>query len=54
MPMETTNIVRIIISSEHFGIVSVDFKDPKRPRMLKKSASWWQNVIAARKIDRSC
>ncbi|XP_033317128.1 myrosinase 1 [Bombus bifarius] len=40
--------------SEHFGIVSVDFKDPKRPRILKKSASWWQNVIAAGKIDRSC
>ena len=40
--------------SEHFGIVSVDFNDPKRPRMLKKSAAWWQNVITAGKIDRSC
>ncbi|CAK9825195.1 Myrosinase 1 [Anthophora retusa] len=39
--------------NEHFGIVSVDFNDPERPRTLKKSASWWKKVIAARRIDTS-
>ncbi|XP_076749053.1 myrosinase 1-like [Xylocopa sonorina] len=33
-----------------FGIVSVDFNDPDRPRTLKKSALWWKRVNAARKI----
>lgn len=37
--------------SEHFGIVSVNFKDPNRPRTLKKSASWWKKIIADGKID---
>ncbi|CAL7945103.1 unnamed protein product [Xylocopa violacea] len=36
--------------SERFGIVYVDFDDPNRPRILKKSASWWQSVIAAGKV----
>ncbi|CAK9804963.1 Myrosinase 1 [Anthophora plagiata] len=39
--------------NEHFGIVSVDFNDPERPRTLKKSASWWKKVIAAGRIDTS-
>ncbi|XP_017875874.1 myrosinase 1-like [Ceratina calcarata] len=34
-----------------FGIVSVDFNDPERPRTLRKSASWWKKVIADGKID---
>lgn len=38
---------------ERFGIVSVDFSDPNRTRILKKSASWWQNVIAEGKLDQS-
>ncbi|KAK9296110.1 hypothetical protein QLX08_009782 [Tetragonisca angustula] len=36
---------------ERFGIVFVDYEDPNRQRMLKKSASWWQQVIAAGKIE---
>ncbi|CAL7945100.1 unnamed protein product [Xylocopa violacea] len=36
--------------SEHFGLVGVDFNDPDRPRTIKKSASWWQSVVAAGKI----
>ncbi|KOC69583.1 Myrosinase 1 [Habropoda laboriosa] len=36
---------------EHFGIVSVDFNDPERPRTLKKSASWWKKIVAAGKLD---
>ncbi|XP_078037292.1 myrosinase 1-like [Augochlora pura] len=37
--------------SERFGIVSVDFNDPKRPRTEKESARWWKNIIATRKLD---
>ncbi|XP_017755056.1 PREDICTED: myrosinase 1 [Eufriesea mexicana] len=36
---------------ERFGIVSVDFNDPQRPRTLKKSASWWQSIIASGKVE---
>ncbi|XP_076748903.1 myrosinase 1 isoform X2 [Xylocopa sonorina] len=36
--------------SEHFGIVSVDFNDPDRPRALKKSASWWHSVNTAKRL----
>ncbi|XP_076748902.1 myrosinase 1 isoform X1 [Xylocopa sonorina] len=36
--------------NERFGIVYVDFDDPDRPRILKKSASWWQAVIAAGRV----
>lgn len=38
---------------EHFGIVSVDYSDPNRTRILKKSASWWQKVIAEGKLDQN-
>lgn len=38
---------------ERFGIVYVDYNDSNRTRILKKSASWWENVIAAGKIDTS-
>lgn len=46
---ERTN--NISISRERFGIVFVDFEDPNRQRKLKKSASWWQQVIAAGTIE---
>ncbi|KZC09280.1 Lactase-phlorizin hydrolase [Dufourea novaeangliae] len=36
---------------ERFGIVFVDFNDPKRPRILKESAKWWKKIIADRKLD---
>ncbi|XP_012145714.2 myrosinase 1 [Megachile rotundata] len=36
---------------ERFGIVSVNFDDPNRPRTLKKSALWWQKVISEGKLD---
>ncbi|XP_043804388.1 myrosinase 1 [Apis laboriosa] len=38
---------------ERFGIVYVDYNDSNRTRILKKSASWWEKVIAAGKIDTS-
>ena len=31
--------------SEKFGVHSVNFKDPSRPRTPKKSAGWFKNVI---------
>ncbi|XP_029040200.2 myrosinase 1 [Osmia bicornis bicornis] len=37
--------------NERFGIVSIDFNDPNRPRTLKKSATWWQKIISDRKLD---
>ncbi|XP_076643687.1 myrosinase 1-like [Halictus rubicundus] len=36
--------------SERFGIVHVDFNDPKRPRTLKQSARWWQDLLASRQL----
>ena len=27
------------------GIIGVDFKDPERPRKLKKSYYWYQRII---------
>ncbi|XP_076231706.1 myrosinase 1 [Calliopsis andreniformis] len=36
--------------NERFGIVRIDFNDPKRPRTLKKSAEWWRQVIAEKKL----
>lgn len=48
-----TKINNILIFREHFGIVYVDYYDSNRTRILKKSASWWEKVIAAGKIDTS-
>lgn len=33
--------------TEYFGIVSVNFNDPERPRTLKDSAKWYRDYIAA-------
>lgn len=45
--------IYILNFRERFGIVYVDYNDSNRTRILKKSASWWENVIAAEKIDTS-
>ncbi|XP_076298364.1 myrosinase 1-like isoform X2 [Lasioglossum baleicum] len=39
--------------SERFGIILVDFNDPKRQRTLKQSARWWQDLLADRKLKLS-
>ncbi|XP_051172499.1 myrosinase 1-like isoform X1 [Leptopilina boulardi] len=36
--------------TERFGIIHVDFKDPKRKRSYKNSAKWFQNVLRIRKL----
>ncbi|XP_076643750.1 myrosinase 1-like [Halictus rubicundus] len=38
---------------ERFGIIHVDFDDPKRRRTLKQSARWWQDLLASRKLRSS-
>ncbi|KAF7284526.1 hypothetical protein GWI33_022112 [Rhynchophorus ferrugineus] len=35
-----------------FGIVQVDFDSPNRTRTLKKSAEWYQNVVATGRLDK--
>lgn len=40
--------------SEKFGLYSVDFEDPDRPRTAKVSATYIKNVIATRCLVREC
>ncbi|VVC29506.1 Glycosyl hydrolases family 1, N-terminal conserved site,Glycoside hydrolase family 1,Glycoside [Cinara cedri] len=34
----------------HFGLVSVNFSDPERPRITKESYKFFQNVVTTRKL----